>query len=149
MEVKGQRNTSDDPRIGKVLDAPQTITIVPQEVIEDRGATSLRDVLRNVPGISMQAGEGGVPAGDQLSIRGFSARTDIFIDGVRDTGGYTRDPFILEQRRGAEGPGLGLCRPRLDRRRDQPGHQEAPEPGLRRRLRRRPARPATCAACST
>ena len=102
--VTGQRNTSEDPRIGEVLNAPQSITIVPQQVIEERGATSLRDVLRNVTGISMQAGEGGVPAGDQLSIRGFSARTDIFIDGVRDTGGYTRDPFVLESVEVLKGP---------------------------------------------
>src|SRR5690606_11994920 len=41
--------------------------------------------------------EGGVPAGDNLSLRGFSARTDLFIDGVRDFGGYTRDSFNIEQ----------------------------------------------------
>lgn len=87
-----------------LLDVPQTITVVPQEVIEDRGATSLREVLRNVPGISLQAGEGGVPAGDNLAIRGFSARTDLFIDGVRDIGGYSRDPFNLEQVEVVKGP---------------------------------------------
>src|SRR5688572_30798536 len=40
-------------------DIPQTITLIPRAVIEERGATTLRDVLRNVSGISMQAGEGG------------------------------------------------------------------------------------------
>lgn len=53
-----------------LLDIPQTITVVPQAVIQAQSATTLRETLRNVPGISMQAGEGGVPAGDQLSIRG-------------------------------------------------------------------------------
>lgn len=85
-------------------DIPQTINVVPKEVIQQQGATSLRDVLRNVPGISMQAGEGGVPAGDNLSIRGFSARTDLFIDGIRDFGGYTRDSFNLEQVEVTKGP---------------------------------------------
>lgn len=88
-------------------DIPQTITVVPKDVIEQRGATSLRDVLRNVPGISMQAGEGGGgPAGDNLSIRGFAARSDIFVDGIRDTagGGYSRDPFNIEQVEVAKGP---------------------------------------------
>ncbi|MES2709592.1 MAG: TonB-dependent siderophore receptor [Verrucomicrobiota bacterium] len=86
-------------------DVPQTITVVPQTVIEARGATSLRDVLRNVPGISMQAGEGGggLP-GDNLSIRGFNARTDMFIDGVRDYGSYSRDPYNIEQVEVAKGP---------------------------------------------
>ncbi len=83
---------------------PQTITVVPKAVMQDQNATSLRDVLRNVPGISMQAGEGGVPAGDNLSVRGFNARTDIFIDGVRDFGGYSRDSFNLEQLEVSKGP---------------------------------------------
>ncbi len=95
---------STDPRIGKLVDAPQTVTVVPQAVIEQRGATTLRDVLRNVPGISMQAGEGGVPNGDNLTIRGFSARTDIFVDGVRDLGGYFRDSFNLESVEVVKGP---------------------------------------------
>jgi catecholate siderophore receptor len=83
---------------------PQTITVVPQEIIETQSATTLRDVLRNVPGITFQAGEGGTPAGDQLTIRGFSARTDIFIDGSRDFGGYSRDSFNLEQVEVVKGP---------------------------------------------
>ena len=83
---------------------PQTITVVPADVIEAQNATTLRDVLRNVTGISIQAGEGGVPAGDNLSIRGFSARTDFFIDGVRDVGGYTRDTFNTEQVEVVKGP---------------------------------------------
>lgn len=87
-----------------LLDTAQTINIVPEALIEERGATTLRDVLRNVSGISMQAGEGGTPAGDQLSMRGFSARTDIFVDNVRDIGGYTRDPFNVEQIEVVKGP---------------------------------------------
>lgn len=85
-------------------DIPQTITVVPQSVIGEQVATNLREVLRNVTGISIQAGEGGVPAGDNLSIRGFSARTDVFIDGVRDFGGYSRDPYNVEQVEVAKGP---------------------------------------------
>jgi catecholate siderophore receptor len=85
-------------------DVPQTITVVPQEVIKEQNASTLRDVLRNVPGISIQAGEGGIPNGDNMSIRGFNARTDLFVDGVRDTGGYTRDPFNLAQVEVAKGP---------------------------------------------
>lgn len=85
-------------------DIPQTITVVPQSLIGEQVATNLRDVLRNVTGISIQAGEGGVPAGDNLSIRGFSARTDVFIDGVRDFGGYSRDPYNVEQVEVAKGP---------------------------------------------
>lgn len=91
-------------RTAPLRDTAQTITVVPQEVIRDQQADNLRDVLRNVPGISIQAGEGGTPPGDQMSIRGFSARTDIFVDGVRDLGGYSRDPFNLEQVEVSKGP---------------------------------------------
>ena len=83
---------------------PQTITVIPETVIHQQGATTLRDVLKNITGISIQAGEGGVPSGDNLSIRGFNARTDLFVDGVRDTGGYSRDPFNVEQIEISKGP---------------------------------------------
>ncbi|WP_323847148.1 TonB-dependent siderophore receptor [Microbulbifer magnicolonia] len=87
-----------------LLDTAQTVNVISEEVIQQRAATTLRDVLRNVSGISMQAGEGGAPAGDQFAIRGYSARTDIFVDNVRDFGGYTRDPFNLEQVEVVKGP---------------------------------------------
>lgn len=72
--------------------------------MNSRGATTLRDVLRNVPGISFQAGEGGVPAGDNMTIRGFGARTDTFVDGIRDFGGYARDSFNMESVEVTKGP---------------------------------------------
>ncbi len=96
----------ESPKIqGPLRDVPQTIAVIPEAVIQEQGATSLRDVLRNVPGIAIQAGEGGGgPAGDNLSIRGFNAKTDIFVDNVRDFGGYTRDPFNFEQVEVIKGP---------------------------------------------
>ncbi|HYH47585.1 MAG TPA: TonB-dependent receptor, partial [Thermoanaerobaculia bacterium] len=86
-------------------DTPQTLTVIPHQMIEQQGATTLRDVLRNVTGISIQAGEGGggLP-GDNLAIRGFAARNDIFVDGVRDFGAYSRDPFNIETVEVAKGP---------------------------------------------
>jgi catecholate siderophore receptor len=88
-----------------IRDIPQTIEVIPSAVIQAQGVTSLRDVLRNVPGITFQAGEGGggLP-GDNFSIRGFSAGNDIFVDGVRDTGGYSRDVFNVEQVEVTKGP---------------------------------------------
>jgi len=98
--------TVESPRLqGPLRDIPQTITVIPKELIREQGATSLRDVLKNTPGISIQAGEGGGgPAGDNLSIRGFNAKTDIFVDNFRDFGGYTRDPFNIEQVEVFKGP---------------------------------------------
>lgn len=88
-----------------LLDTPQTITVIPATVIRDRAATTLRDVLRNSPGITFQAGEGGALPGDQnFSMRGSSARNSLFIDGVRDVGSYTRDSFNLQQVEVIKGP---------------------------------------------
>lgn len=89
-----------------LLDVPQTITVVPKQIIKEQNAASLTDILRNSPGISMTAGEGGAAAGDNLSMRGFSARTDTFVDGVRDanSGGYVRDAFNIEQVEISKGP---------------------------------------------
>src|SRR5690606_6488160 len=98
------REASSIKFVRPLLDTAQTVNIVPEALIEQRAATTLRDVLRNVSGISMQAGEGGTPSGDQLAIRGYSARTDIFVDNGRDFGGHTRDPFNLEQVEVVKGP---------------------------------------------
>ena len=80
------------------------ITVIPSALIEEQGATTLREVLANVPGVTMAAGEGGQPAGDNLTVRGFSARNDITIDGVRDLGTQSRDAFNLEQVEVIKGP---------------------------------------------
>jgi len=86
-----------------LIDTPQTIAVVPAFVVKDEGVTTLRDTLRNVPGISLAAGEAGAQ-GDNLTIRGFTARNDIFLDGIRDFGSYYRDSFNYEQVDVLEGP---------------------------------------------
>ena len=85
------------------LDTPQTVTAVTQAVMQQQGATTLRDTLRNVAGISLAAGEGGAQ-GDNLTIRGFTARNDLFIDGMRDFGSYYRDPFNTQEVEVLQGP---------------------------------------------
>ena len=83
-----------------VIDVPQTIEVIPREVMEAQGVTTLSDALRNVPGISLQAGEGGGASntsGDMFNLRGFSANNSLFVDGVRDDGLMSRDVFNLEQ----------------------------------------------------
>ena len=86
-----------------LLTTAQSVTVIPQFVVKDEGATTLRDTLRNVPGISLAAGEAGAQ-GDNLTIRGFTARNDIFLDGIRDFGSYFRDSFNYEQVEVLEGP---------------------------------------------
>ncbi len=105
LDVTARPSPASPKYTEPLRDTPQTITVVPQRVIEERGASTLREVLRNVTGISLLAGEGGSMQGDNLSIRGFTAQNDIFVDGVRDFGSYTRDPFNVEQVEVAKGPG--------------------------------------------
>src|SRR6478609_178502 len=80
-----------------LIDTPQTLTIIPSQVYEAQAQTTLRDALRNTPGITVQAGEGGGAPGDNVYVRGFTARNDISIDGVRDPGVVSRDLFNVEQ----------------------------------------------------
>ena len=86
-----------------LVETPQSIDVIPQQIIQDQGATTLRDTLRNVAGISLAAGEGGAQ-GDSLTIRGFTARNDIFLDGMRDFGSYYRDPFNMNEVEVLQGP---------------------------------------------
>ena len=84
-------------------DTAQTIDVVSRHTMDQQGNTTLRDALRNVAGISLAAGEGG-SQGDNLTIRGFTARNDLFIDGMRDFGSYYRDPFNTEEVEVLQGP---------------------------------------------
>ncbi len=81
-------------------DVPQTIALIPRATIEQQGATTLSETLRNVPGITLQAGEAGGAsntAGDMFNMRGFNASNSLFVDGVRDDGLVSRDVFNVEQ----------------------------------------------------
>ncbi len=111
VEGAGQGGSTDykvdQPGLQKLTeplrDTPQTINVVPQQLMKDQGVTTLRDALRDVPGISLAAGEFGAQ-GDNLTIRGFTARNDIYLDGMRDFGSYYRDPFDLEEIEVLKGP---------------------------------------------
>ena len=85
-------------------DIPQFINTVPETLIRSQGATQLSEALRNVPGISYAAGEGGTQANQVFYLRGFPAGGDIFIDGVRDIGEYNRDLFATESVDVLKGP---------------------------------------------
>ncbi|MDR3382471.1 MAG: TonB-dependent siderophore receptor [Cupriavidus basilensis] len=87
-----------------LLDTPKSITIIPQEVIQSTGSTSLSDVLRTVPGISFGAGEGGNPVGDRPFIRGYDAQASTFLDGFRDIGSQSRELFNVESVEVTKGP---------------------------------------------
>lgn len=86
-----------------LLDTPKSVTVISRKLLDDKNITTMRDALRNSPGISLGAGEASVQ-GDSLTIRGFTARSDFFLDGMRDFGSYYRDPFNMDSIEVLEGP---------------------------------------------
>lgn len=105
--VVTDRRTGIDLLPTKILDTPQSINVVPAEVIKQQGLSNLQDALKNVPGITLNAGEGGTH-GDLVNLRGFSAGDDYFMDGLRDTGLYDRDTFDYEAVEIYKGPASTL-----------------------------------------
>lgn len=93
-----------------IEDTPQTITTVTKEVMQERGLTSVEDVLRSTPGVTLQAGEGGNPMGTAPVIRGFDANADISVDGIRNSSRVSYETFNLESvqiTKGASGATTG------------------------------------------
>jgi catecholate siderophore receptor len=108
--IQGQR--PEDYRVGipllprltePLIDTPQTITVIPEQVLRDRAISNINDALRTVTGISIGAGEFSWQ-GNNPTIRGFVARNDIFLDGIRDFGSYARDPFNIQSVEVLKGP---------------------------------------------
>lgn len=87
-----------------LLNVSKTITVIGKEQLEDANTTALRDLMRTQPGITLGTGEGGNAQGDRFIIRGFDARGDLFVDGMRDPGVTTREVFTTEQVEIAKGP---------------------------------------------
>ena len=79
----------------ELRDIPQSVTVINKSLMQSQGATSLASALRNVPGLTLGAAEGS-SIGNNINLNGFSARTDVFLDGVRDRGQYFRDTFALD-----------------------------------------------------
>lgn len=105
--VVTSRRASLDVVPEKILNVPQSINVVPAEIIRQQGVNSLQDALRNVPGITLNAGEGGTH-GDLVNLRGFPAGDDYFMDGLRDTGIYDRDTFDIDALEVYKGPASTL-----------------------------------------
>lgn len=108
VKVKSQR-IQDAPnkgyqatktRVGKTYqdpqDVPQAVTTLTRELLHDQQVGSLREALRNVVGLSVNAAEGG-RGGDNFNLRGFYTFGDIYLDNMRDTAQYYRETFNLEQ----------------------------------------------------
>jgi len=95
---RGRQRLESPKATSDLLDTPQTVTVISDQVLRRQNLLTLRDALATLPGITFGAGEGGGGYGDAINLRGYSASNDITQDGVRDSAQYSRtDPFNLQQ----------------------------------------------------
>jgi catecholate siderophore receptor len=89
-----------------LLNTPQTVQVIKEQVIRDQGATTLTEALRNTPGVgTFFLGENGnTNTGDAVFMRGFDSSSAIFVDGIRDLGSVSRDVFNIDQVEVVKGP---------------------------------------------
>src|SRR6185312_10988880 len=100
---------SANPKLTQPLaDTPRTITAIPEAVMEDQGVRDLRELARNVPGLTIGSAEGGNSYG-AFAIRGFKANNDIFVDSIRNPGNVIPDVFSVQQVEIYKGPSGGIA----------------------------------------
>ena len=97
-------SSGDIRRVADLVDTPQVITVLTQDQILEAGKTDLKDILAAQAGVTLGTGENGNAFGDRYIIRGHEARSDIFVDGLRDPGMTTRESFATERVEITKGP---------------------------------------------
>jgi catecholate siderophore receptor len=85
----------------RLLDVPQTVTVLTRDRLDDQAMLSIADALRFVPGATTGQGEG---HRDQPTLRGNNSTSDFFVDGVRDDVQYYRDFYNVERLEILKGP---------------------------------------------
>ncbi|WP_257170505.1 TonB-dependent siderophore receptor [Bradyrhizobium sp. SRS-191] len=103
-DYKGERLQASGKFPEKLLNTPKTVTVLSKEILADKNSTSLKSAVLSTAGVTLGTGEGGNAFGDRFFIRGFDARNDVFIDGVRDAGVSVRENFFTEQVEILRGP---------------------------------------------
>jgi catecholate siderophore receptor len=98
------RTSGDERHKRPIAETPQNITVLTRPQIEESGYTDLREILDAQPGITLGTGENGNAFGDRYIIRGQEARSDVFVDGLRDPGMTIRESFATEQVEITKGP---------------------------------------------
>ena len=98
------KTSGDSRHVKDLAETPQTITVLTQTQIQESGRSDLKDILDAQPGISLGTGENGNAFGDRYVVRGHEARSDVFVDGLRDPGMTTRESFAVEQVEITKGP---------------------------------------------
>jgi catecholate siderophore receptor len=130
---------------GNLMDVPQSVVVINRALMQSQGVTTARGCCPQCARCDHRLGRGRCNIGTNINLNGFSARTGHL------SRWHARPWPVLPGRvrsgagRGTDGPIVDAVRPWLDRRRHQPGDEEAlPEAGDgTQRLRPRPM--ASCA----
>ncbi|MDK4791137.1 MAG: TonB-dependent siderophore receptor [Acinetobacter sp.] len=111
IAVKAEKENSLKQEVGQassatkglmqLKDVPQIVNVVPKQILREQTVTSMQGALQNVAGLSFSVGDG---QRDQVMIRGFSAITDNYVDGIRDDALYFRDMSNVERVEVLKGP---------------------------------------------
>lgn len=84
-----------------IIAVPQSLSITTEEQIEERGWTSIGEIIDYTPGVNTSQGEG---HRDAVVFRGVRSTADFFIDGARDDVQYYRSLYNIEQVEILRGP---------------------------------------------
>ena len=98
------KKSADERYKRDIAELPKNISVLTEAQILDSGYTDLREILDAQPGITLGTGENGNAFGDRYIIRGQEARSDVFVDGLRDPGMTIRESFATEQVEISKGP---------------------------------------------
>lgn len=102
--VKGYQaktNTTAVKTDTALINLPQSLTVITQDLIKDQNMQSISDTVRYVPGVGTAQGEGNR---DNPIFRGSSSNADMYVDGIRDDVQYFRDLYNIERVDVLKGP---------------------------------------------
>ena len=95
-------NSSTGTRTNTPLrDVPESITVIPSDLIRDQSMQSMTDVIRYVPGVGTSQGENNR---DTVVLRGTTSTSDFYVNGVRDDVQYFRDLYNIDAVEVLKGP---------------------------------------------
>ncbi|MES2500387.1 MAG: TonB-dependent siderophore receptor [Pseudomonadota bacterium] len=102
--VKGynaKKSSSSTRTDTELRDTPQSITVIPQDLIKDQSIQSISQAIQYVPGVQAAQGEGNR---DALIFRGNATTGDFFLDGLRDDVQTYRDIYNTDRIEVLKGP---------------------------------------------
>lgn len=98
---QAKKSTTANKTDTALIDTPQAISVIPQDIIKDQSIQSLSDAVRYVPGVTAAQGEGNR---DQLVLRGNNSSGDFYLDGMRDDIQTYRDFYNTDRIEVLKGP---------------------------------------------